>query len=94
MKLLVFSKPIPGSDRTRYIDEEEETIERLREQGFIQQIYVRDDGGGAVSVVEAASIDQCLETLHELPFVSNGCITVEAVPVKVLEQVLRTAGSE
>jgi hypothetical protein len=94
MKLLVFSEPVPGADRSRYAVEEEETIQRLRREGFIQHIYVRTDGSGAVTVVESGSLEECLETLQQLPLVSNGCLSVETIPVTELEESSRPQGSE
>jgi hypothetical protein len=85
MKLLVFSQPVPGADRAAYLDQEEEAIERLRGQRFIHHIYVRNDGAGAVTVVESGSVEECLKILDQLPFVSNGCISVEAIPVTELQ---------
>jgi hypothetical protein len=93
MKLLVFSKPVPDADREPYIAEEEEAIARLRAQGVIEQIYVRNDGIGAVTVVEAPSVHEGVEILHQLPLVANGCISIEAVPVTEFDAT-RSVGSE
>jgi len=89
MKLLVFSSPIAGSDRESHIDDEEAAINRLRRQGFIEQIYIREDGSGAVTVVQANSLAECHRKLQELPFVKYKCILVEAVPVSEFHGVTR-----
>lgn len=93
MKVLVFSKPEPGADRDRYIAEEGATIDRLHAESVIEQIYVRNDGVGAVTVVEASSPEEAVRLLHQLPLVANGCISIEAVPVTEFE-FTRSAGSE
>ena len=49
--------------------------------GVIEQILVRTDGIGAVTVVEAPSLHEGVQMLHQLPLVANGCISIEAVPV-------------
>jgi hypothetical protein len=92
MKLLVFSKPIPDADREPYVTEEEQTIARLCAQGIIEKIYVRSDGSGAVTVVEAPSVDEGLQMLHQLPLVANGCIAIELVPVTEFDAT-RSVGS-
>jgi hypothetical protein len=84
MRILLLSSPVSGVDRAPFIEDEDRTIEQLRKDGVIQQIYVRADGAGAVSIVDADSVDVAMERLNQLPFVINGCITIEAVPVTEL----------
>src|ERR1700674_2785693 len=49
-----------------------EKIRGLYADGLVQQIWLRDDAGGACMIVEAASTDEVAEKLNALPLVPAG----------------------
>jgi len=79
VKFIVLSRSIPDADRTAVQAAEKERIEELGRGGFFDQIYLRADGQGAVSVVEAESEEAVRQVLSELPLFVAGCIAIDDV---------------
>ena len=50
-------------------------------EGFSREIYSMADGGGAVMVVEADDVASAQARFAELPFVQNGLLDIEIIPV-------------
>ena len=82
MKLLVVARPT-GTDRAPYQEAETRGVRALRQRGIIEQLYVRLDGSVSYTVVEAESEDAARSALEQLPFVSNGVLTIELFPVRL-----------
>ena len=81
MLYLVISAPMPNDRRDVLRAAEEEALAHLVAEGFIAQIYRRDDGAGAYSIIEAPSAEEARRRLSALPFVREQAISIEIVPV-------------
>ena len=85
MKILAIEHEIPGAEAEefqRYAIEEARQAWELHQAGLIRELYFRADRNEAVLVLECASIEEAERTLHELPFVRQGLITFELIPLK------------
>lgn len=49
--------------------------------GFSREIYSMANGAGAVMVIEADSVEQAEARFSDLPFVQNGLLDIEIIPV-------------
>jgi 23S rRNA C2498 (ribose-2'-O)-methylase RlmM len=54
----------------------------LHQAGLIRELYFRSDRNESVLVLECCSIEEAERTLRELPFVREGLIDFELVPLK------------
>jgi muconolactone delta-isomerase len=79
MIFIVESTAVPGADRSAVQGEEYPLIEQLRSDGFFRDIFVREDGLGAISVVDAPSEQEVRDTLATLPFVKAGVVRIASV---------------
>ena len=79
MRFVVLSRSMPDADRTGLVDEEYRLVDGLHASGFFEQIYVRHDREGAISIIEAESEEIVRQRLAELPFSSHGCVRIEHV---------------
>ncbi len=82
MKFFVVARPT-AADRAPYQEAETRGVQALRDRGVIEQLYVRLDGSVSYTVVEAESEDAARSALEQLPFVSNGVLTIELFPVRL-----------
>lgn len=79
MQFVVMSRSIPDADRRPWVHQEYQLVDELHAIGFFQQIYVRSDQYGAISLVEAESEEVLRDTVDSLPFSANGCVEIEHV---------------
>ena len=64
-------------------ESEFQTVRGLYTDGLVQQVWLRDDAGGACMIVEAASTDEVAENLGALPLVREGYLQPPTiVPLK------------
>ena len=64
-------------------DLRESEFQPLYTDGLVQQVWLRDDAGGACMIVEAASTDEVAEKLGALPLVREGYLQPPTiVPLK------------
>ena len=75
------SRPTADDTRAELREQQERTLEGLRRDGFLLQIWRRDDGAGAISYVEAESEELAWKRLNAMPFVAHGAIEIEVWPV-------------
>jgi muconolactone delta-isomerase len=61
------------------MDQEYRMVDEMQATGFFEQIYLRADRYGAISIVDAESEDAVRERLAALPFSANGCVEIEEV---------------
>lgn len=54
----------------------------LHQAGLIRELYFRADQSSAVLMLECASVDDAAKVLAELPFVREGLITFELIPLR------------
>lgn len=85
MKILALEKELPhvSSDAfNRYAEEEARKAWELHQAGIIRELYFQADQTTAVLVLECNSIEQARNTLEELPFVREGLIVFDLIPLK------------
>lgn len=85
MKILAIEHELPGAvaeDFQRHAKEEARQAWDLHQAGLIRELYFRADRSEAVLVLECASIEEAERTLRELPFVREGLIAFELIPLK------------
>ena len=84
MKFFVVAVPNRSVDRGPIQQEETEAVERLRNAGVIEQIFVRTDGTSSLSILEAESEAAVRAHVESLPFYEHGAMTVEIAEVRVV----------
>lgn len=85
MKILAIEQELPGAatEHFQYFARQEaRTVWELYQSGFIRELYFRADRDEAVLVLECASASEAQEILSVLPFVRNGLIAFELIPLK------------
>ena len=85
MKILAIEHELPGAvaeDFQRHAKEEARRAWDLHQSGLIRELYFRADRDEAILVLECASIEEAQRTLAELPFVHEGLIAFELIPLK------------
>lgn len=85
MKLLALERELSDVEAEkfqRYAKDEARKAWELYQAGIIRELYFRADRNEAVLVLECASVGEAQEILSTLPFVQNGLITFEFIPLK------------
>jgi hypothetical protein len=85
MKILAFEHENPGASTEQfqsYAQEEARQAWDLYHAGAIRELYFRADQHTAVLVLECASTDEAKTLLGKLPFVREGLVTFELIPLK------------
>ena len=85
MKILAIEHELPNvvaEDFQRYANEEARKAWDLHQAGVIRELYFRADRNEAVLVLECASVPEVEQVLSELPFVRQGLIRFELIPLK------------
>jgi muconolactone delta-isomerase len=66
----------------RFAREEACAAWNMHQAGVIRELYFRTDQSTAVFMLECVSIDEASNTLARLPFVREGLIKFELIPLK------------
>jgi muconolactone delta-isomerase len=66
----------------RFAREEARAAWNMHQAGLIRELYFRADQSTAVFILECVSIDEAANTLTRLPFVREGLIKFELIPLK------------
>jgi muconolactone delta-isomerase len=85
MKILAIEHELPGAvaeDFQRHAKEEARRAWDLHQSGLIRELYFRADRDEANLVLECESTEEARMTLAELPFVREGLIAFELIPLK------------
>jgi hypothetical protein len=85
MKILAIEHELPGAvveDFQRYANEEARKAWAFHQAGLIRELYFRSDRNEAVLVLECESTEEAERTLRSLPFVREGLIDFELIPLK------------
>jgi len=86
MKILALERELPGSspEAFQHFAEEEEARKawELHQAGLIRELYFRADESTAVLVLECDSTEEAKNTLGELPYVRQGLIAFDLIPLK------------
>jgi muconolactone delta-isomerase len=85
MKILAIEHELAGATTEKYV--QYSTAEALRawelhQQGIIRELYFRADRSQAILVLECDSAEAAQQVLATLPFVQNGLIAFEFIPLK------------
>ncbi len=84
VKILAIEKELPGVSAERF--KEHTKAEALRawelyQAGVIRELYFRADERCAVIMLECADVDEARGVLKTLPFVKEGLIDFEIIPL-------------
>lgn len=85
MKILALEHELPNATAEgfqQYAIAEARKVWELHQGGIVRELYFRADRNEAVLVLECKSVNDAQETLSRLPFVQNGLITFEIIPLK------------
>ena len=85
MKILALEHELPGATAEQfqqYANDEARKVWEYHQAGIIRELYFRADKNEAVLVLECASVVEAHEILAALPFVQEGLITFEIIPLK------------
>jgi hypothetical protein len=85
MKILAFEVELPGvnpDDYARFSEEEARQVWGLIQEEKIREIYFRRDQNSAVIMLECKDLDEAQGILNTLPFLKNGLIRFDLVPLK------------
>lgn len=85
MKILALERELPNATSEGFLcyakDEARRTWE-LHQTGLIRELYFRTDRQTAVLVLECASTDDAQNMLAKLPYVREGLIAFDLIPLK------------
>ena len=85
MKVLALEHELPGAAAEsfqRFAKEEARKAWDLYQAGVIRELYFRGDRNEAVLVLECASAEEANNILAGLPFVREGLISFEIIPLR------------
>jgi len=85
MKILAFEHELPNATKDGFkghASAEARKVWDLTQAGVIRESYFRADRNEAVLVLECESVDEAQQRLSTLPFVGEGLITFELIPLK------------
>jgi muconolactone delta-isomerase len=85
MKILAIERELPGATPEafqRHAQAEARKAWELHQAGSIRELYFREDQSTAVLVLECDSTEAAKNILAELPFVREGLIEFELIPLK------------
>lgn len=85
MKIIALEHELPNATAVQFqqhAKDEARTVWQLTQSGVIRESYFRADRDEAVLVLECASVEEAQKTLSTLPFVQNGLITFELIPLR------------
>ena len=85
MKILALERELPGENPQqfkRYAKEEAHKAWLLYQNGLIRELYFRADQNMAVLVLECGSTDEARAVLADLPFVREGLIAFDLIPLR------------
>jgi len=85
MKILALEHELPGASPQAFQDlakEEARKAWELHQAGVIRELYFRADRDTAVLILECRSVEEAASLLAGLPYVAQGLIDFELVPLK------------
>lgn len=85
MKILALERELPGATAEqfrRHARAEARKAWELHQAGWIRELYFRADQHAAVLVLECASTGQAVILLADLPFVREGLIVFDLIPLQ------------
>ncbi len=97
MKILVIEHELAGATAEKYAQYSAAEALRaweLHQQGIIRELYFRADRSESVLVLECASTEAAQQVLATLPFIQNGLIAFELIPLKAYPGFARLFSSQ
>ncbi len=97
MKILALERELPGAVREQfqsYGKGEARAAWNLYQHGIIRELYFRADQHTAVLMLECASTDEAAGILAKLPFVREGLIGFDLIPLTAYSGFSRLFGNE
>ncbi len=85
MKIIALEKELSGTssaDYSSFSREEARIAWHLHKEGFIRELYFRENIKSAVLILESNSVNEAEEKLKTLPFVREGLIEFELIPLR------------
>ena len=85
MKILALEHELPDAQADtfqKYAQEEAGKVWELYQAGVVRELYFRADRSDAILMLECATVEEAEKFLSELPFVREGLITFEQIPLK------------
>lgn len=85
MKILALEHDLPGATSDafkRLAQDEARKVWDLNQTGVIRELYFRADESRAVLVLECGSTEEASKILADLPFVHEGLISFELIPLR------------
>lgn len=89
MKVLVTLQPTEGvkpEDLRAHVVEENQIVWELYKADIIREMYFREDGRGAIFLLESASINAAKEALSPLPMVRDRLLSAEFIGLNPFTQ--------
>jgi hypothetical protein len=97
MKIIALERELPGaaSEHFQLLGKDEARAAwELHQHGVIRELYFRADQHTAVLVLECASTEEAATTLAKLPFVREGLICFDLIPLTAYSGFSRLFGVE
>jgi hypothetical protein len=97
MKILAFEHENPGASTEQfqsYAQEEARQVWELYQAGIIREPYFRADRRTAVLVLECESTEEAEAALADLPYVREGLINFELIPLTAYSGFARLFNNE
>jgi hypothetical protein len=74
----------PGVDIGPHLEDEKRRVAELRDEGFIEQLFRRTDGSGALLILNDESAEAATARLDTLPFVQLGLMSIPVTEIEPL----------
>jgi hypothetical protein len=84
MKILAIEQELPTASEKaflQYAKPEAQVIWELYQAGWIRELYFRADRSEAVLILECSSMEEAGGILEHLPYVKQGLISFELIPL-------------
>lgn len=85
MKILALERELPNATAEAFRTMSEEEARKawdLHQAGLIRELYFRADQSTAVLMLECESMEEAKNLLGELPYVREGLIAFDIIPLK------------
>ena len=82
----------PAEAFAPHMEREAKKVLSLMAEDFVREVYSRNDGKGAIFVLEAESVEVVERRFGELPFVQNDLLSFEIYAVGPYRGIVAAAG--
>lgn len=97
MRVIAIEVEKPGLNKRDFVPhlrDEAKVGWKLYKEGFIREMYFRNDKPDVVLILEAKNVEEAKEKLSTLPLVKQGLITFELIPLRPYHGFERLFGNE